>query len=172
MLDDRRVSHSRVRAAHVVRDARVGHGQTLDMRLVEDGLVVLVPRRSVVAPVEVGVGDHREHRVAQRVLVVERVRVVEAVGEQRLVAVDLPVDRLRVRVEQQLGRVAAVAVRRVVRAVHPIAVALTRLDPGQVGMPDEAVDLDQLQPGLLVVLVDQAELDPVGDLGEQGEVDP
>ena len=96
--------------------------------------------------------------------------VVEPVGEQRLVAVDLAVDRLRVRVEQQLGRVAALAPLRVVGAVHPVAVALAGPHRGQVAVPDEAVDLGQLDAALGAVVVDEAELDPVGDLREQGEV--
>ena len=58
-------------------------------------------------------------------------------------------------------------VRRVVGAVHAVAVALAGLDAGQVGVPDEAVDLGQLDAGLGAVVVDQAELDPLGDLGEQ-----
>ena len=95
---------------------------------------------------------------------------VEVVGEQRLVVVDLALDRLGVGVEQQLARVAAVAVLRVVGAVHPEAVALARADAGQVAVPDEAVDLGQVDAGLGAVVVDQAQLDPLGDLGEQGEV--
>ncbi len=170
VVDDRRMAKPRVRAPHVVRDARVGHGQALDVGLVEDRLVVLVPRRAVVAPVEEGIGDHRVHRVAERVVAVERGGVAEAVGEQRLVAVDLAVDGLRIGVEQQLARVAAVSVRQVVRPVDPVAVALARLDPRHVSVPDEAVDLDQLVSGLSTVSVDQAELDALGHLREEGEV--
>ena len=74
-------------------------------------------------------------------------RVAEVVGEQRLVAVDLPVDGLGVGVEQQLRRVAAVPVLGVVGAVHPVAVALAGLDARQVGVPDERVVLAAARPG-------------------------
>jgi hypothetical protein len=37
-------------------------------------------------------------------------------------------------------------------------------------MPDEPVALGQVEPRLLPVVADQAELDPLRDLGEQGEV--
>ena len=63
------------------------------------------------------------------------------------------------------------AVLRVVRAVHAVAVALAGLDAGQVAVPDEAVDLGQLDAGLGALVVDEAQLDPLGDLGEEGEVD-
>ena len=48
-----------------------------------------------------------------------------------------PVDRLCVRVEQQLGRVEAQPALRLVRTAHAVAVALTRPDTGQVAVPDE-----------------------------------
>src|SRR6185437_12159565 len=102
--------------------------------------------------------------------VVERARVAEAVGEQGLAPLDVPVDRLRVRVEQQLRRVAAQPGRRLVRAVHPVAVPLAGADPGQVAVPDQPVALRKVDPLLLPVLVEQAQLDAVGDLGEDGEV--
>ena len=96
------------------------------VRLVDHRLVVLVLRRPVVAPVEERVDDDGRHGVRGRVVVVALVRGVELVRVERRVAVDLPVDRLGVRVEQQLVRVAPVTARRVVRAVHAVAVPLAR----------------------------------------------
>jgi hypothetical protein len=43
----------------------------------------------------------------------------------------------------------------VVRTVYPEAVLLAGMNPGQVGVPDVPVDLDQLQSGLLTLIVDQ-----------------
>jgi hypothetical protein len=140
------------------------------MGLVDHGLVIVVARRPVVAPVEERVGDHRQHRVAPVVHRVELVGLGEPVAEQRLVGVDLPVDRLRIRVEEQLRRVAAVPFGRVVRPVNAVAVALARLDRGQVGMPDEAVHLRQLNKLLRAVIGDQRQVDLFGNLREQREV--
>ena len=58
----------------------------------------------------------------------------------------------------------------VVRAVHPVAVALAGLHLRQVGVPDERVDLEQLDARLAAVVVEQAELDALGDLAEEREV--
>ena len=57
-----------------------------------------------------------------------------------------PVDGLGVGVEQQLVRVAAQPGAGVVRAVHPVAVALAGPDPGQVAVPDQPVALGQRDP--------------------------
>jgi hypothetical protein len=110
--------------------------------------------------------------VAERVGVVELPRVVEPVRIQRLVTVGLALDRLRVRVEQQLGRVAAMPVVGIVGAMHPVAVPLAGLDAGEIDVPDRSVDLGDLDPRLGSGVVDQAQLHPVGDLGEDGETHP
>ena len=140
------------------------------MRLVDDRLVVRPGRRAVGAPVEVRVDDGRLGQERRRVVVVAPVRPLELVAEQRRVPVHLPVDGLRVRVEQQLVRVGPLPGARVVRAVHAVAVPLAGADVGQVAVPDEPVHLGQVDHGLPAGVVEQAELDPVRDLGEQREV--
>ena len=170
VLDDGRVGHAHVGAAELLGDVRVLHGQALDVGLVDDALVVLVIGRTVEAPVEVGVDDNRRHRVPERVLVVEAVGVTEVVGEEGLAAVDLPVDRLGVGVEQELDGVAAVAGGGVVRTVHAVAVALAGLHVREVDVPDVGVDLGQLDARLGVVVLEQAQLDAIGGLREQREV--
>ncbi len=54
--------------------------------------------------------------------------------------------------------------------MHAIAVALARLLIRKIGVPDVRVDLGQLDAGLSSTLAEQAELDAVGDLGEDREV--
>ncbi len=170
VLDDRRVGDAGVGAAHRLGHVRVGLGQALDVRLVDHRVRVLVARGPVDAPVEVRVDHHGLRHVDGRVLVVARVRVAEGVAEHRLVPVELAVDRLRVGVEQQLVRVAAMPLRRVPRAVHAVAVALTGLDPREEDVPDERVDLGQFDPGLVAGLVEETQLDLLGDLAEDREI--
>ena len=107
--DDGRVRQAQVGPALLVGDDRVLLGQPPDVRLVDDGLVVGGPRRPVQAPVEERGGHHRARDVRAGVGVVAPVRVPEVVGEHRLAPLDGAVDRLGVRVEQQLGRVAPLA---------------------------------------------------------------
>ena len=47
---------------------------------------------------------------------------------------------------------------------------LARGDGRQVGVPDETVDLVEVDPGLGAVVGDQAQFDAIGDFGEQREV--
>jgi len=175
VLDDRGVGDGGIRAADLLGDLRVGHRQALDVGLVDDALVVLVARRPVVPPVEVGVDDDAEHGVRERVVGVALGGVREVVGEEGGIVDDLPVDRLGVGVEEELRGVAAVAARRLVGAVDAEAVALSGLHAGEIAVPDEAVDLGHgdalLGEGAVGGLVDETELDGLGDLGEDGEVD-
>jgi len=161
-----------VGAPQVLGNHRVQLGHALDVGLVDDRLVVLVVRGTVVAPVEVGVDDHRAHGVSRRVLLIAHLRVVEGVGVQRLGRGHLAGDRLGVRVQQQLGGVAAVTGGRVVGARHPVAVLLARRDPGQVGVPDVAVDLLERHPLLMAFVVEQAQIDAACGRGVEGEVRP
>ena len=170
--DHRRVGQAQVGAALLVGNDRVLHGQAADVRLVDDGLVVGDARRPVQVPVEVRVHHHRARHVRRGVGVVPPVRVPELVGEHRLPPGDVALDRLGVRVDQQLVRVAALPLGRVVRAVDPVPVPLARADAGQVPVPDEPVHLVQVDARLGAGVVEQAELDPVGYLGEQPEVGP
>ncbi len=155
----------------------MGLRHALDVRLVDHRLVVRGgARRAVGGPLEERVDHDAGHGVAERVDARRRappggqVVGVQVVGEQRLAEVERAVERLAVRVEQQLARVAAVPGRRVPRPVHPEAVALARCDCGQVAVPDVAVDLVEVDALLAAVLADQAEFDAFGDLREQREV--
>ncbi|CAM5702039.1 hypothetical protein STENM36S_01127 [Streptomyces tendae] len=167
MVHDRRVREARVGAAQFLGHVGVGAAQSPDVGLVDDALRVRAPGRAVVAPVEEGVGDHAEHGVPGAVA-----RVGPALGplEEGGVVVHHPVHGAGVRVEEQLRRVAAVADGRGPRAVDPVAVALPRADAGQVAVPDEAVNVGQRDAAVAAVVVDEHEVDPLGDLAEQGEV--
>ena len=77
---------------------------------------------------------------------------------------------LSVRVEQQLGRVEAMPVRRRPRARDAVAVVLAGSDVGQVGVPDIVRALRQTDAPLASVAVEQDQLDARGVLAEEGEV--
>jgi hypothetical protein len=54
--------------------------------------------------------------------------------------------------------------------MHPVAVALTRLDTGQKAMPHQAIHLGQRDPRLRALGVEQTQLDPLGHLAEHREI--
>ena len=67
----------------------------------------------------------------------------ERVAEDRLVPIDIAMQRFSVRVDEELVRVTAMAIRRVVRSVHAVAVPLAGLGRGEVAVPHEGVDVDE-----------------------------
>ncbi|BAJ73976.1 aspartate/tyrosine/aromatic aminotransferase [Microbacterium testaceum StLB037] len=106
------------------------------------------------------------------VLVVERVGVAELIAEDGLAPVDLALDGLGVGIEQQLARVEPLALCGGVLAVDAVAVPLPGEDVGEIGVPDERVDVDQFEARLRPVLVEQAQLDLLRPLAEEGEIRP
>ena len=176
MGGDRGVRQAGVRPALLLRHVGVQLGEALDVRLVDEGLVVGDGGAAVALPVEERVDDHAVGHVRRGVVVVAGVLVAEVVGEERLVPVDLAGRGLGVGVEEQLVGVAALALVGVPRAVDAVAVALAGLHGRDVAVPDVGVDLGDLEPRLgegaevVGVGVEQAQLDALGDLAEQGEV--
>src|SRR5690625_2402540 len=123
------MADAEVGAAQLLRDVRMQAGQPLYVRLVDQPPLGRVLRPLHPLPVEIiSRGDDAERAAGRGVT---RVRVeqsaVQRIGLTRLdfIAPDgQPADRPGVRVEQYLGRIAAVTGCRIERAVHPVGVQL------------------------------------------------
>src|SRR6266571_875540 len=148
------------------------HGEALDVDLVDDRIREVAPQRSVGSPVEGRVRDQAERHVPGGVERAGRVVVVPGVVEHRGAERHLAAHRPRVRVEQQLGRVAAQPPGRVVRPVHAEPVGLPRAGPGDDPVPGAAVVVRQPVPGLGPGVVEQAYLGRLGHAGGHREVGP
>src|SRR6266566_2733375 len=170
VIDHRRMGKTAVGTALLSGDSRVPQRQAADMRLIDHGLVVGDMWWPVVAPVEERVDDNILRHVRCAIVGVQTPWVGEMVGEQRLVPADLAVHRFGIRVDQQFCRVAAVPTTRVVGAVHAVAVTRAWSDAGQVAVPDEAVNLCEFDPRLVILSIEQAQFHLLGCLGEQGKV--
>jgi hypothetical protein len=165
-----------IRAAQVVTDLRVQLREALDVGLVDDSFVPRDIRPPVVLPVEARVYDDALRDRVGVVLVVElEIRVLSGARDVREdvrpVPLHRPLDRLRIRVDEELVRVEAVPRLRLVGAVHAIAVPPAWADARQVAVPDmrgDVLDLD----ARLVLGVEEGELDALGVLGEEREVRP
>jgi hypothetical protein len=100
-------------------------------------------------------------------------RAADLVREQRVVPLDRARERLRVWIDQQLRRIEAVALCRIVGAVDAIAVELSGPDIGEIAMPYLIRPLTQ--PDLLgldpvVLTLEEAQLHTGGVLRKDGEV--
>ena len=162
-----------VGAAQVLAHARQPLREPLHVELVDDGRVPGTAQELVALPVERRV-DHdglRDRRGVVR-LVHDEVVAVRVAERAALDPADRPLDRLRVRVDQQLVRVEPVTLLRRPGPVDAVPVALARPDAGQVAVPVVSRHARQLVAGLDVGLVEEAQLDSLRVLGGEREVRP
>lgn len=176
VVHGRRVGQSGVGAAQFLRDARVQPREAADVQFVDHRVRPGRLRAAVVGPVVVVVDDDALRDVGRGVPFVPH-----GVGDLLLGPVpDVPVDLRRqaelavhgpgVRVQEQLRRVPAAAGPRVPAAVHPVAVALARHDPGHEAVPDLVGEFGEPGACLAPALVEQAQFDRLGPTRPQGEV--
>ncbi len=176
IVDDRRGRESRIGAAILRRHIGMLHREAAHVHLVDDRVV---PRRAgmlVIAPGECGI-DHLALRHAERVIApVERQiapRTADAIAEVRVRPRQLTDDRLRVRIEQELVRVEAVSLLRLIGSVHAISIQFSGARFGQIAMP-HLISLFA-QPHALqlaaAAAVEQAQLDALSVFGKQREID-
>ena len=169
---DRRMRQPLVGPAQFFRYLGMQPGQAPHMRFVDHGFAVGSPGRPVQVPVEVRIHHHRPRHVRRRVRIAALVRAAQGVGIYRGVPADASLNRLRVRIQQQLGRVAAASGGRIIGAADPVPVTLARPDTRQITVPDEPVHLPQRHPGLRAIIGEQAQVHLLRHLREQGEVSP
>ncbi|OPZ08098.1 MAG: hypothetical protein BWZ08_01406 [candidate division BRC1 bacterium ADurb.BinA292] len=166
-----RMRQAGVRPAHLLRHVGMALCEALDVQLVDDRFVQRDLGAQIVAPRKRRV-DHDRTRHERRAVggVRRAVRIAEVVGKDRRIPLNLPADRLGVGIEQPLGVEAAVPLHRIPRAVNPIAVTLTGPDRLHITAPAMGDAVVHLKARLAPLLVDQAQVHPFGDLGENGEV--
>ena len=148
VLDDGVVPEPGVGPAQRLGHPRMAHGEAPDVRLVHDRVAEAVPGGLVGTPAEHRVGDQAERHVPGRVERARRVGVaplvVEHLGPERHPAPHRP----HVRIEQQLGRVAAQSPAGIPGPVDAVPVGLPGADRGHEPVPYPVVVFGQLDPGL------------------------
>ena len=147
MLDHRRVGQAGVRAAHVLRDARVPRRHPLDVTLVDHRLVERDPQRPVVGPVEERIDHHGllANGAESGVLAESGRRTGRRTAPR---STRSPGDRLGVRVEQQLaGLHRSPGTGHRGRAPDSRTAGRARPGAGSRARPD--LPLRQVHPGLL-----------------------
>ena len=137
-----------------------------DMRLVDDGVFPRDVSPPIFAtPIEIGIDDDGLGHEGRAVALVEGQVVAlgsDRVAENRGVPCQLSRMGSRVRVEQQLVGIKAVAGLGLIRAVHTKAIKRRRADLGHMTVEDFVGVLRELEPVDLsgAVAVEEANLDP------------
>ena len=175
VLDRRFRRQARIGAAQVVANGRMQLREALDVGLVDDGVVPGRARRRVALPVEARVDDDALRDRGGVVLVVDargrrrrrRRARREAVAASQSIGPSIAFAYGSIRSLLGLNRWPC---RRAVAAVDAVAVPLARADAREVACQLNAVRCVSAEPRLVVVVVEQAELDVVGVLGEEREV--
>src|SRR5262245_13389591 len=145
--------------------------EAFQMDFVDDRLVQLPAERLVALPVETIVHDDRLRHVRAAVGVLTlQIVAAERVGEDRRRPVDLAGDGACIWIDEQLGRVAPMALRRIPGTVNAVSIALPSSDAANVAMPAVSGLLGQIHTRLVSLVVEQAELHTLGDLREDREV--
>ena len=164
------VAQAGVGPAEQRRNVRMAHGEALDVDLVQDRVRVAVPGAFVILPAEIRVHDQAPGHVRRGVQAARFARVGDVLAEHLRPERDRSADRLRVGVEQQLGRVAPQAPGRVPRPADAVPVGLPRADSRHERMPDIGVVIPQRDLGFRACLIEQAQGDAGGDAGGDREV--
>jgi len=174
VVGDRRMAEGGVGPAELLGDLRVTLGEPLHVGLVDDRVGPAHVGAAVVSPGKEGVDDDAAGDVRRRVQVAPLVvALAEHVAEHLRTPLEGALDRLRVGVEEELGRVAADALSRLVGTVDPVPVALAGTDAVDVAVPAEVGALGELiGRGRPALGIEEDQLHPVGVLGEEGEVGP
>src|SRR6185436_6616651 len=105
------------------------HRESANMQLIDHGVVERRARSTIIAPRERGIDHTRLRHACRTVMLVERqilFRMTDAIAELRVTPPDLPLDMLRVRLDQQLVRVEAMPTLGLIWAMHTIAVKEAR----------------------------------------------
>jgi len=177
MLDGDRMGECLICATNLFRYVRVLFGEALNVDFVDDRFV---PGRAwglVATPFERRIGHQRLWHALIVGSVVERkiiLGIFHIVAVNALIPCHLAVDRLRVRVDQHLGRVEAFTTFRLVGTVHAEAVSRPGADTRHISMPDAIGSFWKLNcPAWLIgtVLV-QAEFNAGSVRGEDGKICP
>ena len=176
VLDGRLRGHARVGAAQLLGHVGMALGEALDVQLVDQCFVPGCPRRMVVAPGEGAVDHRRQRREGGAVALVAGqigVGVTDLVTEQAIVPAQVAADGLGEGIENELVRIEAVTLLRLIGSVDPVAVELSGLDVGQVGVPDLIglfAQADALRLRRRLGRIEQAQFHFGGVLGEEREV--
>jgi hypothetical protein len=98
-----RVRESGIGPSLFLGNERMTGGETLDMDFIDHGFMQWPAEKLIVSPVKIRADDYGFRNKGGAVSLVHRpIRVLETIGEQGLVPLDLPLNGLGVRIDEKL----------------------------------------------------------------------
>ena len=164
VIDHRGFCQPRVRAAEPLRHVGVQLGESLDVQLVDDRILDRCAGWAIVAPIELPATYDRPGHV--------RSRVRRIIALKRGIPAHRAGDGACVRVEKKLRGVAPGSGVGIPCAVHAKAVARSMPDAVDVRSPHVSLVGFEGSPGFSALVVEEAQLDRLGDATEHGEAGP
>ena len=166
VVEEHGMGEAAVRAPQPRLDPLVPVGRPLHVQLQDDAVRERGPRWTIVGPVEERVGDDRPRREGRVSVVSLPVGPAAILPEERRVPGQVAVDGPGVRIEEELGGVAAPPPGRVPRSVDAVAVTLPGPHAGQIRVPGQCGPFGQPDPLLPTAViargpVEQAQIHPV-----------
>ena len=164
--DHGRVRETEVLAAQVFRHFGMALRKALDVRLVNDRVAPGHARRAILAPVERAIDDAALGHTGSAVGVRRAIVVARLGAEKRVVPYERALQCQRARIDEQLVRIEAMPVLRVVGPMHAVAVEHSRSAEagGQETVPDIPGTRWQLETRDLraALGIEQAQFDAFG----------
>ena len=170
VLDHGRMRKTGIRAAQLFLHIWMTASHSLHVRFIDDRFVQWGFGGPVIAPLEIRVVHHRSENVRSAVGGVDGALVAELVRVAGWVPPDLSFYCAGVWIQQKLAWVAPGASLGRIWTSDAVPIALAGLDVGHVGVPRERVDLLQGHSTFLSLVVEQTEVDRLGDLAVQSKV--
>ena len=166
--DHHRVAQRLIRSADGFRQLRIKQGEPFHVRFIKHRFPPRGTRRFIAQPVVTQIHYLRFWRYRGAIAMIR----LPHSAVQALVVRQIALNPVSAGIEQQLGRVKAVSLRRIPGAMHPVAVAQARPDGSQPAVPDVAAARREIEALLVALLVEHAQLHPLRVGGEEGEVHP
>jgi hypothetical protein len=158
VIDDRRVRESGILPLQFGRDIGMPDSEALDMDLVDHRFMEGYAKSPIISPIEGRIDDDRlRHKGGTVILVGWSPGFVKGVRKDCLIPIDPSFDCFRIRIEQQLCRIAPVPLFGPPWTVDAKAVTLPGAYFREIAVPAEGSNFRKIDRGLVPLFVKEAE---------------
>src|SRR6185312_13042807 len=176
MIYDLRRCERSTASAQRLRDRRVTHGVTPNVKLIDRGLVRRSLGRDIALPIERGINNaafRHKHGIVAGVEGEIEARVSNTITTVKIVPFERAVERTRIGIDEELVRIEPMTRLRIIRTINAITVEKTWSNFRNITVPDIVLPVEHCDTMRLAraPFIKQAKLDFFGMRGEKCEID-